>query len=156
MPTQTNSFLRAVQNPDIGLLLIRLMVGVVGVYHGGQKLFGLFGGGGIRGTAGAMEQMGLPLPMVSAILAGAAEFFCGILIAVGLRARLAALPFAFTMLVAVVVVHRDAFGAEHNGMEYPLTLAVVLIALAMIGPGRLTLPNLIHRLDGSREGTPKV
>jgi putative oxidoreductase len=150
------SAIRTLQNPDVGLLLIRVMVGVVGMYHGSQKLFGLFGGGGIRGTAGAMEQMGLPLPMLSAILAGAAECFGGLLVAIGLRARLAALPYAFTMFVAAFYVHGHAFGAQHNGMEYPLTLGVVLIGLAMTGPGRLTFPNAIRRIEPARASTPRT
>ena len=55
---------------DFGLLLMRIMIGVVFVFHGGQKLFGLFGGYGLEGTAGWMESVGIPLPMLSATLAG--------------------------------------------------------------------------------------
>jgi putative oxidoreductase len=123
---------------DLGLLLIRLMVGVVGVFHGGQKLFGLFGGGGITEFAGFLESINVPLPTVSAYAAGAGEFFGGALVGLGLFSRLAALPFAFTMLVAVVKVHSGAFSGQ-NGMEYPLTLAVVLIGLALTGPGRFAV-----------------
>ena len=50
---------------DFGLLLVRLMVGVVGVFHGGQKLFGLFGGSGIEGFAKFLESLNVPLPLVS-------------------------------------------------------------------------------------------
>jgi putative oxidoreductase len=129
------------QNPDLGLLLIRLMLGVVGVFHGGQKLFGLFGGPGLKATAGAFEGLHLPQPTAGAVLAGAAEFFGGILLALGIFPRLAALPWAFAMFVAAFKVHYPNFSAQNNGMEYPLTLAIVLIGLFFTGPGRLTLAH---------------
>ena len=60
---------------DAGLLVIRLMLATVFVYHGAQKLFGAFGGHGLAGFAGWLGSLGVPLPTVSALLAGAAEFF---------------------------------------------------------------------------------
>jgi len=124
---------------DVGLLLIRLILSAVFVFHGGQKLFGLFGGPGLSAVAEGFGKMGFPVPMASALAAGSAEFFGGLVVLIGVGARIAAVPMAFTMLVACFTVHAKAFSSQHGGMEFPLTLAVTLIALALIGPGRLTL-----------------
>ena len=134
------NFLSRPAASDTGLLLIRAMVGIVFAYHGSQKLFGLFGGGGIAGTAGFFESIGIPLPAVSAVLAGGTEFFGGLALLAGIGSRLAALPLVFTMLVASFTVHGGSFGAQSGGMEYPLTLAVVTAGLALLGPGRFRVP----------------
>ncbi len=130
---------------DLGLLLIRLMVGVVGFFHGSQKLFSLFGGKGMKDFIDFLTSLKVPMPTVSAYAAASAEFFGGILIALGIFPRLAALPFAFAMLVAVTQVHSKQFDATRQGMEYPLTLAIVLIGLALIGPGRFTLMGALGK-----------
>ena len=68
---------RTVGTRDVGLLMIRLMLGVVFVFHGSQKLFGLFGGPGIEGFAGFLGQLGAPVPTVSALLAGGVRAAAG-------------------------------------------------------------------------------
>ncbi|MFA9479742.1 DoxX family protein [Phycisphaerales bacterium AB-hyl4] len=141
---------------DIALLLIRGVLAVVFVFHGSQKLFGWFGGGGLSGTAGFMESIGIPLPMLSTLLAGSAEFFGGIVLLLGVGTRIAAVPMAFTMLVAIVTVHNSAFNAAAGGMEYALTLGVVLVALALTGPGRLTVAKLIPQRSERRTGASIV
>lgn len=132
-------------NPNLGLLLMRGMIGVVGVFHGSQKLFGAFGGMGLKGFADFLKSMDVPLPMVSAVLAGAAEFFGGLLIALGLFPRLAALPFAFTMLVAFLTAHHGKFDSTKGGGEYALTLAVFAIGLFFTGPGRWSVTGLMGK-----------
>lgn len=127
---------------DVGLLLIRLILAAVFVFHGGQKLFGLFGGPGLSAIAEGFGKMGFPLPMVSALLAGSAEFFGGLVLLIGVGARIAAVPMAFTMFVASFAVHGKAFSMQHGGMEYALTLAVTLVAVVLMGPGRLTIARL--------------
>src|SRR5687767_8529429 len=129
---------------DIGLLLLRLMLGVVFIFHGGQKLFGLFGGYGLTATAGAFESMGLPFPIASTIAAGSAEFFGGILLIVGFLFRPAAALMAFTMLVASFTHLSGGFSAP-KGVEFPLTLGIALITLALTGAGRFALDGLIRR-----------
>lgn len=124
---------------DLGLLVIRLMLAVVGVFHGAQKLFGVFGGHGIRGFAGFLESLGVPFPTLAAFAAALSEFLGGLLLALGLFSRIALIPWAFTMYVAVLLVHRHAFALSANGMEYALTLAVVLTALILTGPGRYAM-----------------
>src|SRR5688572_9683107 len=134
---------------DAGLLLVR--VGLAGpmVYHGSQKLFGWFGGYGIEGTAGWMASQGIPLPVLSTALAGGAEFFGGLALLAGLFARPAAAALAFTMLVAAWTHRTGGYSAATGGLEYPLTLALVLAGVALAGPGRWTLPRWARALTGS-------
>src|SRR5688572_29727290 len=127
---------------DTGLFLIRAVLATVFLYHGSQKLFGWFGGYGINGTAGWMASVGIPFPTLSTILAGSTEFFGAIILLAGPGTRLASLGMAFTMAVAIATSHLGAFDARQGGMEYPLTLGAVLVALALLGPGRLTIANL--------------
>lgn len=129
---------------DVGLLILRIALGVVFIYHGGQKLFGLFGGYGLVGTAQWMGSIGIPLPFVSALAAGSAEFFGGAALLLGLWTRIAAVPMVFTMLVAIISAHWGKFDARTGGMEYPLTLAAALLALALIGGGRYTILTLFR------------
>jgi len=129
---------------DAALLMLRVMLGAVFVFHGGQKLFGWFDGNGIMATATYMESIGIPAPMASAVLVGALELFGGIAIATGAGFHTAALPLAFTMIVATFAAH-VGFDASHGGGEYPLTLAVVLTAMALTGPGSVTLPRRLAR-----------
>lgn len=128
---------------DIGLFLIRAALAAVFIFHGGQKLFGLFGGHGLDATAQWMAGNGIPLPTLSALLAGSAEFFGGIALLLGVGARIAAVPMAFTMLVAILTAHPTGFDSRSGGMEYPLTLGLVLVAIALLGAGRLTLGRLV-------------
>ncbi len=135
--------------PDLGLFLIRAVLALVFVFHGSQKLFGWFGGYGIEGTAQWMASIGIPFPTLSVVLAGSTELFGGLaLLAGGLAGRLATAPMAFTMVVAVLSAHRSAFDARAGGMEFALTLGVVLAGLGLIGMGRVGLPALIARLRG--------
>lgn len=125
------------RSQDLGLFLMRAMLGVVFVFHGGQKLFGLFGGYGLEATAGWMESIGIPLPMVSAALASSTEFFGGLALLTGLGLRLASVPLTITMIVAALT--HTGFSAQTGGMEYPLTLAIVTAGLGLTGGGRLAL-----------------
>ena len=74
-----------------GLSVVRIFVGIIFAAHGAQKLFGLFGGYGIAGTAQYMESIGLAPGQLMAILAGGTEFFAGLALIIGLLVRPAAL-----------------------------------------------------------------
>ncbi len=124
--------------PDLGLFLIRALVGVVFVFHGSQKLFGLFGGPGIAGFAGWLESLGFPLPHVNAILAGSAELVGGLALLTGVGLRVLSPALVGTMLVAAFTAH-SGFDVTKGGMEYPLTLAFVVAGLGLTGAGRYTL-----------------
>lgn len=127
---------------DVGLLLIRCMVGVVMSFHGSQKLFGVFGGSGIGGMIGYLQSKNVPLPTVSAWAAALAEFAGGLVLIAGVGVR-AVVPFTvFTMLVAAFMSHGGAFDSQKGGMEYPLTLAVVMLGILLTGPGALTARRL--------------
>lgn len=139
---------------NTALLAIRIILAVVFMYHGSQKLFGLFGGPGLDGFAGFLTKLGVPLPHVAAVLAALSEFGGGLLLLLGVAVRLATIPMAFTMLVASFGVHANGFGLANGGMEYPLTLAVVLIALGLMGPGAWTLPALLRRRPDAPEEDP--
>ena len=129
---------------DQGLFLIRAMLAAVFIYHGSQKLFGLFGGPGFGVTVEMFGKMGIPLPWFGALLSASSEFFGWLALVVGFWVRIAALLMAFNMAVACWVVHaQHGFGAQNGGMEYPLTLGVVLFSLVLIGPGRLCVDRLI-------------
>lgn len=120
--------------------MLRLALGSVFIGHGAQKLFGWWGGNGFEATAAFLEkQVGHAPGPVLAGLAGGGEFFGGILLVLGLATRLAAAQAAFIMGVAIWTVHRSAFFAKDQGMEYPLTLLLVAIALLMTGAGALSI-----------------
>ena len=141
MAIQSSHFHR----PDLGLLFIRLVIATVFIYHGGQKLFGLFGGYGFTATAQWMGSIGIPFPTINAALAGGTEFFGGLLLGLGVFTRLVAIPMVFTMVVAITTVHWGKFGAGDGGMEYPLTLGIVLFSLILLGGGKYTVHQLLHR-----------
>lgn len=134
-----------VSKTGIDTLPIRLAAGVVFAAHGGQKLFGLFGGYGLEGTAGWMESIGLGPGLLMATLAGSAEFFGGLLLIVGLLVRPAALVLAITMLVAIVTVHlQNGLFMSNNGYEFGLALLAISLGLAVRGAGSFSVDELLQ------------
>jgi putative oxidoreductase len=128
-------------------LLIRLILGVVLMFHGSQKLFGWFEGSGMEAFAANIEKMEMPMPVAAAYAAALAELVGGALLLVGFLTRIAAIPVAITMLVAAIKVHGHAFSGQHGGMEYPLTLAVVAAALMFTGAGQFSVDGCMARSD---------
>jgi putative oxidoreductase len=127
---------------ELGLLALRLVVGLGFAAHGAQKLFGVFGGHGIRGTAGFFEGIGLRPGRLHAWAAGSAEFGGGLLIAAGLLTPFAAAGLIAVMTAAVITVHlHNGFFVSNTGYEYNLVLAAVVFALAAIGAGEWSLDN---------------
>ncbi|HWH55856.1 MAG TPA: DoxX family protein [Gaiellaceae bacterium] len=130
-----------------GLLLLRVVIGATIFAHGAQKLFGWFGGHGLRGTANFFGSMGWRMPLLMAFLAGLGEA-SGLAFAAGFLTPLAALGIAIVMLNAIIVVHwRNGFFNGNGGLEFPLTLATVAIAVAATGPGRFSIDNAIGWAD---------
>lgn len=108
--------------------------------HGAQKLFGWFGGYGLKGTGGWMESLGLKPGVMMALMAGLAELIGGLLFTLGLLTPLAGIMIAATMVMAIVKVHApNGYWATQNGYEYNLTLIAVVIGIALIGPGQYAL-----------------
>jgi len=129
---------------NIGLLILRLVVGIPFIAHGGQKLFGWFGGPGIAGTAPFLDQMGFRPGRLHAYLVGLAEVGGGLLLAAGLLTPLSAALLISVMSVAVVSVHlRSGFFIQNNGYEYTLVLAGSALAAAFTGPGAISLDRLL-------------
>jgi putative oxidoreductase len=129
---------------SLGLLLIRLVIGIPFIGHGSQKLFGWFGGHGLKGTGGWMESIGIKPGITMALLAGLSEFIGGILFSFGLLTPLAGILLAATMVVAIIKVHApNGFWTTQNGYEFNLTLLVVAIAVAIMGPGHYALDTFL-------------
>jgi putative oxidoreductase len=128
---------------SIGLLLLRVVLGLTVAAHGAQKLFGWFGGPSLEGFSGALEKLGIRPSRPWAVVAGLAEFGGGLLLALGLFTPLAALVVAGGMLVAVFTVHwPKGFWNAKGGLEFPFLIAVAAVALALTGPGAISLDNL--------------
>jgi putative oxidoreductase len=125
---------------NIGLLIIRVVIGVIFMGHGAQKLFGWFGGYGIKGTGGWFESIGIKPGAAMALLAGLTELIGGILFTLGLLTQLAGIMIAGTMVMAIAKVHApNGLWSTENGYEYNLTVIAVVIGVALIGPGQYAL-----------------
>ena len=121
---------------SLGLLIIRVALGVTFFLHGSQKLFGWFGGGGITGTARYLEGFGIRPGRFWAILVGVGEFGGGVLIGMGYLTVLGAFLIIITMVVAIsAAAGRHGFWAQHGGYEYNLLIIAVALALIFTGPG---------------------
>lgn len=120
---------------SLGMTLLRVVVGIVFVMHGGQKLFFI----GFRNVAGFMGSLGIPLPWVSAVVVTLVEFLGGLALILGYFARTAAALLAIVMLVAVLAVHLKHGFFAPAGFEFPLTLLAANLAMLLSGPGALSL-----------------
>ncbi len=124
---------------------IRFMVGLFLVPHGAQKLFGLFGGN-ITGTAGFFSKVGLEPALPLAYLIGTVEFFGGILVAIGLLTRPAALAATIMLLVAALHVHLgNGFFWTKAGLEYPLLWAFMFLAIFFRGGGAMSVDSKLGK-----------
>ncbi|GGS45997.1 DoxX family protein [Streptomyces violaceus] len=135
--------MRRYHRRDLGLLLLRLGTGGVLAAHGTQKLFGWFGGGGIKGTGQFMESVGYVPGEVSATAAGLAETGAGTLLALGLATPAAGAAAAGAMAGAAAVHTPNGFFNQGGGYEYAATLGLTAAGLAVTGPGRLSLDHLL-------------
>ncbi|MGH7561046.1 MAG: DoxX family protein [Gemmatimonadales bacterium] len=114
-----------------GLFPLRIVVGTVFLMHGGQKLF-VFG---ISGTTNAMENMGIPLPAVSAVVVSLVEFLGGAAVLTGFATRWAGLLLAIDMLVAILAVRLPGGFFAPGGVEFEFTLLGAALTLMFVGPG---------------------
>lgn len=128
----------------VGLLLVRLVVGLTVASHGLQKLTRRFGGHGIAGTGEFFEQMGFRPGRRFGVLAGLAELGGGLLLAAGLATPLGVAGIVSVMVAAIVYVHlRHGFFAQGGGLEYALVLTVSAAAIALTGPGRYSIDHAL-------------
>ena len=132
----------------LGLLVLRLVVGLTMAAHGAQKLFGWFGGYGLAGTGGFLEQLGFVPGRRHALFAGLAELSGGLLLALGLATPLAATLIISVMFVAVATVHfKHGFFNHNQGFEYNLTIAAAVLSIAIMGAGPVSLDAALHLAD---------
>ncbi|MCB0192383.1 MAG: DoxX family protein [Anaerolineae bacterium] len=138
-------------SPEWGIAILRIVVGIVFLVHGYQKLF-LMGFGGVAGFFGSL---GIPLPMVAAIVVTLLEFFGGLALILGLFSRWIAIPLAIDMLVAIGTVHlANGFSVSNGGYEFVLTLMAASITLALAGSGALSIDSWLQdrQASGTRKG----
>lgn len=125
---------------DVGLLLLRVGVGVTFSLHGFQKLLGWFGGGGRRRTAAWFASLGFGDGRTATWMAGGSEIVGGLGLATGLFTPLAAAALAGTMTTAALVNRAESgFWSVDKGWELNAYLIVVAVAVAVSGPGALSL-----------------
>jgi putative oxidoreductase len=135
---------------DLGLLGLRLGVGGTLAAHGAQKLFGWFGGAGLDKTAVMFDQIGFRPGKVNALAAGLGEAGGGALLAAGFGTPGAGAAVAGTMIVASSMHADNGFFSANGGFEFPAVLGAGAAALALTGPGALSLDHLLeHRLNRS-------
>lgn len=126
--------------PAVGLLVLRLLVGVPFSLHGFQKLFGWFGGGGLDSTADWFRTLGLGNGRGAALLAGTSEVSGGLGLALGLLTPFSAAAMIGTMATAAFVNNVEGgFWSARKGWELNGYLIVVATAIAIIGPGRVSV-----------------
>lgn len=129
---------------SIGLLILRVVVGGLMAGHGLQKLFGWFGGHGLRGTGKFLESLGFRPGRRWAPIHGLAETAGGALVLLGFLTPLGAAAIIAVMIVASVVVHGDkGLWNTNGGYELPLLFAAAASALAFTGPGVVSVDRAI-------------
>lgn len=128
----------------LGLLIVRIGLGVVMIAHGWQK----FSENTVEGTTQGFTQMGVPLPQIAAPGVIVLELFGGAALILGLLTPLVSAAYALTMLGASILVHApNGFFASGGGYELTGLLAVLSLGLAIAGAGRYSLD---HALIGRR------
>jgi len=125
---------------DLGLLVLRLVIGLVFAAHGAQKAFGWWGGPGWAGWTGALRHMGIRPAPLWALVSIAAELVGGLLLALGFLTPLAAAALIGQSLVIIFAVHwAKGFWNANGGWEFPIALAAGAVAIAATGPGAISI-----------------
>jgi putative oxidoreductase len=131
------------------ILFLRLILGVIFLAHGSQKLLGWFGGYGVAGTLGFFAKMGIPTPLGYAAIF--AEFFGGLMLLLGLFSRLGAFAIGVNMAVAILKVHLAKGFFNPTGFEFPLMLLVSAVTVFLYGPGLYSVDaSLFGRIEEPR------
>lgn len=129
---------------DAGLLIARLVFGLLMAAHGAQKLFGWFGGYGLSAVSGFFESLGFRPGRLFAATAAATEVVGGLVVAAGFLGPIGPALLLAVMIVAIFTVHvHHGVFASTNGIEVPLLYAAAVVALAFTGPGRYSLDEAL-------------
>ncbi len=128
-----------------GLALLRLIVGIVFIMHGGQKLFVY----GLAGTSEGFAGAGIPLASLAAPTVTFIELLGGLALVLGVLTPIVAGLLAAVMVGATVLVHLEAGFFLPDGYEFSLTLLAAAIAIALSGPGAFAIDNLLARRQAS-------
>ena len=127
-----------------GLLGLRLVTGAIFIAHGLPK-FGIGSDSGLDGLAGWLGGMGIPFPMLNAILVACSETIGGFMLLIGFMTRFAALTQVIAMLVAIFMVHWSSGFTATGGYQWALLLAAAAFALMMDGAGRYSVDRMMSR-----------
>jgi putative oxidoreductase len=123
-----------------GLLILRVVIGLTLAAHGAQKLFGWWGGPGMKGWTGAMNHMRIRPATPWAWASALAEFGGGLGLALGLLTPLPSFAIAGSMLVAIALVHLPkGFFNSKGGFEFNLSILAAIATIALAGPGAYSL-----------------
>ncbi len=130
----------------VGLLIIRVIVGLIMAAHGSQKLFGWFGGYGVKGTGGWLASIGIKPGALAAIVVGLVEFVGGLMFVAGYLTFVVGILIALAMLVAMFKVHiKNGLFMSTNGIELTLILAAITIGIAFTGAGDISVDAFIAK-----------
>ena len=131
-------------NDSWGLLGLRLATGVIFIAHGLPK-FGIGSEKGLEGLAGWLGSMGIPWPMLNAVLVASSETIGGVMIIVGFMTRFAAMTQVIALLVAIFLVHGSNGLAGEGGYQWALLMAAAAFTLMMDGAGRFSIDRMLSR-----------
>jgi len=137
--------------PSWSRLVVRLALGVVFFAHGAQKVFGWFGGHGLKATIQVFQQY-LKIPPAATVIAAFIECFGGLALLVGVLARPVAVALIVVMLVAIAKVHwQNGFflatqPGQANGWEYNFVLIAMALAMLIGGAGALSIDYALRPL----------
>lgn len=131
---------------DAGLAVLRVVLGLILVVHGAQKLFGF----GFAGVAGMLDGLGVPASELLAPMVVLVELAGGIALVVGVFTRIAAALIAVDMLVATLLLHLpNGFFVANGGVEFTLMLLAAAVEVALTGPGVFSVDHLLWGRDQS-------